>query len=181
MILRLSEVPITPLAPILPFAGTSDKLLSLCQAAGEPGIDGGIRQSVKYGLRRLVITRTDESGEAINWSGLGGPLASQALANTYLPDEERTVRQTAESSLNQIDPNWAQSEVAQRAAAQLEEAMSNRPAWVRAAGSQVIAHLRRLQGETARSASTAPTRMLRRLATATFSDCRKRCPNPDSG
>ncbi len=56
--------------------------------------DGSIRQSIKFGLRRLVLAPTDAGGEAINWSGLAGPLASQALANTYLPDDERTAGRT---------------------------------------------------------------------------------------
>jgi hypothetical protein len=56
--------------------------------------NGSLSQSVGYGLRRLVITRTDKRGEAINWSGLMGPLAAQGLANTYLPDGERTAART---------------------------------------------------------------------------------------
>ena len=53
-----------------------------------------LRQSIRTGLRRLVITRTDQGGETLNTSGLIGPLAAQALANTYLPDEERTAGRT---------------------------------------------------------------------------------------
>lgn len=47
-------------------------------------------QSVKHALRRIVITPKDGGGESINWSGLLGPLAGEALANTYLPEDERT-------------------------------------------------------------------------------------------
>jgi hypothetical protein len=53
-----------------------------------------LRQSIRSGLRRLVITRTDQGGERLNTSGLMGPMAAQALANTYLPDEERTAGRT---------------------------------------------------------------------------------------
>jgi hypothetical protein len=53
-----------------------------------------LRQSLRYGLRRVVVTRTDQGEEALNTSGLIGPLAAQGLANTYLPDEERTAAQT---------------------------------------------------------------------------------------
>ncbi len=54
----------------------------------------GIRQSLVYGLRRTLITRTDDGQETLNTSGLFGPLAAQGLANTYLPDEERTAGRT---------------------------------------------------------------------------------------
>lgn len=53
-----------------------------------------LRQSLVYGLRRTVITRTDQGQETLNTSGLLGPLAAQGLANTYLPDEERTAGRT---------------------------------------------------------------------------------------
>jgi hypothetical protein len=49
---------------------------------------------VKYATRRLFITRTDAGGETTNWSGLLGPLGSEAVANTYLPDNERTAGDT---------------------------------------------------------------------------------------
>ena len=51
-------------------------------------------QSLRYGLRRVVFTRTDLGLETINTSGLLGPLAAQGLANSYLPDEERTTART---------------------------------------------------------------------------------------
>ena len=47
-------------------------------------------QSVKHALRRLVMTPRDGGGESINYSGLLGPLAGESLANTYLPEDERT-------------------------------------------------------------------------------------------
>ena len=56
--------------------------------------NGSLSQSVRYGLRRVIITRTDARGEAVNWSGLMGPMAAQGLANTYLPDTERTAGKT---------------------------------------------------------------------------------------
>jgi hypothetical protein len=54
----------------------------------------GLRQSLRYGLRRVLITRTDQGEETLNTSGLAGPLAAQGLANTYLPDAERTAART---------------------------------------------------------------------------------------
>ena len=51
-------------------------------------------RAVKYSLHRVVITRDDSGGEVLNSSGLLGPLAGEALANTYLPTQNRTVGNT---------------------------------------------------------------------------------------
>ncbi len=56
--------------------------------------DGHFKQSVKYGVRRVFITRTDDGRQAFNWDGLTSPLLAEALANTYQPDAERTVGRT---------------------------------------------------------------------------------------
>ena len=56
--------------------------------------DGSLKQNVKYALRRVVIVRKDRGGEAFNWPGLIGPLAAAGLANTYLPDAQRTASYT---------------------------------------------------------------------------------------
>jgi hypothetical protein len=56
--------------------------------------DGNFKQSVRYGLRRVLITRTDDGRPAFNWDGLASPLLAEALANTYQPDAERTVGRT---------------------------------------------------------------------------------------
>jgi hypothetical protein len=53
-----------------------------------------LKQSVRHALRRIVITHTDHGGEAPNFSGLMGPLAAEGLANTYLPESERTAGKT---------------------------------------------------------------------------------------
>ena len=50
--------------------------------------------AVKYSLSRIVITRADSGKEVVNSSGLLGPLAGETLANTYLPNEDRTVGNT---------------------------------------------------------------------------------------
>ena len=50
--------------------------------------------TLKYAAWRLVETRTDSGGTAINYSGLIAPLPAEALANTYLPQSERTVGKT---------------------------------------------------------------------------------------
>ena len=56
--------------------------------------DGSLKQSVKYALRRVVIVRKDDGGEAFNWPGTMAPLAAAGLANTYMPDAQRTAGYT---------------------------------------------------------------------------------------
>lgn len=56
--------------------------------------DGSLHQSLKYAVRRVVITRTDSGNDVFNWSGILAPLAAQSIANSYLPEEERTVGKT---------------------------------------------------------------------------------------
>jgi hypothetical protein len=51
-------------------------------------------RAVKYSLHRVVITRDDFGAEVVNLSGLLGPLAGEALANAYLPAQNRTVKNT---------------------------------------------------------------------------------------
>lgn len=48
-------------------------------------------QSVHYAAVRLVITRSDSGERAVNYSGMLGTLASEALANTYYPEANRGV------------------------------------------------------------------------------------------
>ncbi len=43
-----------------------------------------------------MVIRTDAGSETFNWPGTLGPLAAEGLANTYLPDSERTVEKTFE-------------------------------------------------------------------------------------
>ena len=72
---------------------------------------------------------------------LGYPAAIESLV-LALTDDESSVRQAAERSLEQIDVNWTQGDAAQRAGSQLEAALENRPDWVRAAAMQVLRKLR---------------------------------------
>jgi hypothetical protein len=51
-------------------------------------------QAVKYSLSRIVITRRDSGEDTVNSSGLLGPLASEGLANAYLPAQDRTIENT---------------------------------------------------------------------------------------
>jgi len=51
-------------------------------------------QSVKYAALRVVKTRTDDGRPAVNFGGLLGPLAGEALANTYYPEDSRSVGDT---------------------------------------------------------------------------------------
>ncbi len=57
-------------------------------------LHGGFGTRVGYALRSLVVTHTDSGEKAFNWSGLLGSLMAEGLANSYLPDEERTTGKT---------------------------------------------------------------------------------------
>jgi hypothetical protein len=59
-------------------------------------LNGGFRARAGYALRRALVIRTDAGKEAFNWPGTLGPLAAEGLANTYLPDSERTAGKTLE-------------------------------------------------------------------------------------
>ena len=72
---------------------------------------------------------------------IGSPTAIETLVLALI-DDESAVRHAAELSLNQIDHTWAQSEAAQRACLALQGSMNRRPAWVRAAASELIGKLR---------------------------------------
>jgi hypothetical protein len=53
--------------------------------------DLSFKQAVKYGAVRLVLTRSDSGRPVVNYAGLLGPLAGEALANTYWPEQNRGV------------------------------------------------------------------------------------------
>ena len=55
---------------------------------------GSTGDRVTYALRRVVVTRTDRGTGAFNWSGVIGALLAESLANSYLPDGERTTGKT---------------------------------------------------------------------------------------
>jgi hypothetical protein len=57
---------------------------------------GSVSQKIGHALKSVVVTRTDAGGQAVNVSGVLGPLGAEGLANTYLPDAERTAGQTFE-------------------------------------------------------------------------------------
>jgi hypothetical protein len=67
------------------------------------------KQRVGYALRRVVVTRTDSGGEAFNVSGILGTLMAESLANSYLPDAERTAGRTFQRSGIRIGLNAASS------------------------------------------------------------------------
>jgi hypothetical protein len=58
--------------------------------------NGRFGRKIGHAIRRVLLTRTDSGGEAPNWSGLMGILGAEGLANTYLPDAERTSGKTFE-------------------------------------------------------------------------------------
>jgi hypothetical protein len=55
---------------------------------------GGPRSRILYALERVVVTRTDDGRNTFNWSGVLGGLMAESLANSYLPDAERTAGKT---------------------------------------------------------------------------------------
>jgi hypothetical protein len=59
-------------------------------------LNGGFKARAAYALRRALVTRTDAGMATFNWAGTLGPLAAEGLANTYLPDAQRTVGNTFE-------------------------------------------------------------------------------------
>jgi hypothetical protein len=58
------------------------------KAFGTPG------RRILYAMERTIITRTDDGRETFNWSGVLGGLMAEGLANSYLPDGERTAGKT---------------------------------------------------------------------------------------
>ena len=52
------------------------------------------KQSVKYAASRLVMTRSDSGEEVIYFAALLGPVAGEALANTYYPKGNQGVGHT---------------------------------------------------------------------------------------
>ena len=57
-------------------------------------MQGGFKHRVAYALSRIVVTRTDDGTLGANWPGMFSPLMAEGLANSYLPDAERTVGKT---------------------------------------------------------------------------------------
>lgn len=52
------------------------------------------KQSVKYSAVRVLMTRNDRGERAVNFAGLLGPMAGEALANTYYPEGDRSIGNT---------------------------------------------------------------------------------------
>lgn len=61
-------------------------------------LNGGWKKRTGHALRRVVVIRTDTGGQKFNLPGTLGPLLAEALANSYLPDSERTAGKTFERS-----------------------------------------------------------------------------------
>lgn len=60
-----------------------------------PQIHPAFWASVRYSLERVFITRTDSGFDTFNISGVGGTAAAEALANSYLPESDRTAAKNA--------------------------------------------------------------------------------------
>jgi len=56
----------------------------------------GFLRAIKYSAERIVVTRNDKGRDVFNSSGLLGPLAAEALSNSYLPRSEQTGARTME-------------------------------------------------------------------------------------
>jgi hypothetical protein len=54
----------------------------------------GFRRKLAYAFSRQVVTRTDDGHKTFNWSRILALLGSEAIANTYLPPDERTTEKT---------------------------------------------------------------------------------------
>src|SRR5216684_5726843 len=59
-----------------------------------PTLHGGAGHRIGYALSRIVVARTDEGKDAVNWAGMLGPLLAESLANSYLPVKEQTAGRT---------------------------------------------------------------------------------------
>ncbi len=59
-----------------------------------PEYNPTFKQSMKYSLRRLFVTRNDRGEDVANMPGLLGPLLGEGLANAYWPERNRTVGDT---------------------------------------------------------------------------------------
>jgi hypothetical protein len=56
--------------------------------------DLSFKLAAKYSLVRVVVTRSDSGNQVVNLAGLLGPLAGETLANTYWPEQNRSVGNT---------------------------------------------------------------------------------------
>jgi hypothetical protein len=50
--------------------------------------------AMKYSAQRVFVSQNDNGRTVVSWSRLGGPLLSEALANVYYPNRNRTVGDT---------------------------------------------------------------------------------------
>ncbi len=59
-----------------------------------PEIKPRFFHAIKYSLKRVFVTPNDDGRDVFNYSGLGGPLMAEGLANVYWPDRNRTAGDT---------------------------------------------------------------------------------------
>ena len=57
-------------------------------------VNPGFKARVGHALRRVVVIRSDTGAMKFNLPGTLGPLLAESLANSYLPDSERTAGKT---------------------------------------------------------------------------------------
>ena len=70
-------------------------------------LHGGAGHRIGYALSRIVVSRTDEGKNAVNWAGMLGPLLAESLANSYLPVKEQTAGRTFQRYGLRIGSNTA--------------------------------------------------------------------------
>jgi len=122
---------------------------------------GRVRQPETVEALLLLLKDRDSDVRLATAKALGeicSPVAIQSLVMALI-DDERAVRHAAECALNQIDGAWSQSEAAQRACLALEDSMKHRPAWVRAAASEIIGKLRPGSGASSAEAGLCGLKM----------------------
>ena len=59
-----------------------------------PTVHAGAGYRIGYALSRIVVSRTDDGRNGVNWPGILGPLVAETLANSYLPVKEQTGSRT---------------------------------------------------------------------------------------
>jgi hypothetical protein len=83
-----------PIPPTIASLGLSIGIFAPSDPRFFPESKPSFWRSLKYSTQRVVITRNDSGRDVFNTSGLLGPLASEGLANVYLPSSEQTVGKT---------------------------------------------------------------------------------------
>ena len=74
-------------------------------------LHGGPGHRIGYAFSRIVVSRTDEGKNGVNWPGMIAPLLAEGLANSYLPVKEQTAGRTFQRYGIRIGLNTASNAV----------------------------------------------------------------------